>query len=126
MKHLLLFTLLISSLSSFSKLDTNKVLIGTWKLKAIKTEASLRSLDDQVETKSKISSDSLLTIKIKKDSLYKEDNVPSQKIINIENDMKNCQLNVLNQLYNSFKGRKLYLCKGNDAIETLKVINKII
>ena len=70
MKHLLLFTLLISSLSSFSKLDTNKVLIGTWKLKAIKTEASLRSLDDQVETKSKISSDSLLTIKIKKDSIY--------------------------------------------------------
>jgi len=46
------------------------VLIGNWKLKAIKTEASLRSLDDQVKTKSKISSDSLLTIKIKKDSIY--------------------------------------------------------
>lgn len=70
MKHLLLFVLLISNLSSFSKLDTSKVIIGTWKLKAIKTEASLRSLDDQVETKSKISSDSLLKIIIKKDSIY--------------------------------------------------------
>ena len=70
MKHLLFFTLLISSLSSFSKLDTSKVVIGTWKLKAIKTEASLRSLEDEVETKSKISNDSLLTIKIKKDSIY--------------------------------------------------------
>jgi len=70
MKHILFSILFICSLSSISQIDTNKVLIGNWKLKAIKTEASLRSLDDQVKTKSKISSDSLLTIKIKKDSIY--------------------------------------------------------
>ena len=64
--------------------------------------------------------------KIQKDKLYGEDQMPSQKIISIKNDMKNCQLNVLNQLYYSLKGKKSYLCKGNEALETLKVINKII
>jgi len=64
--------------------------------------------------------------KIQKDLLYKEDSIPNKKIINIKNDMINCQLNVLNQLYSSLKGKKSYLCNGNQAIETLKVINKII
>ena len=44
--------------------------------------------------------------KIQKDMLYKEDSIPSKKIINIKNDMINCQLNVLNQLYYSLKGKK--------------------
>lgn len=70
MKHLLFSILFFFSLSSFSKLDTNNVILGSWKLKAIKTEASLRSFDDQIETKSKISSESLLKIEIKRDSIY--------------------------------------------------------
>ena len=64
--------------------------------------------------------------KIQKDMLYKEDNIPNKKIINIKNDMKNCQLNVLNQLYSSLIGKKSYLCEGYKAIQTLKLINKII
>jgi len=64
--------------------------------------------------------------KIQKDILYKEDNIPNKKIINIKNDMINCQLNVLNQLHFSLIGKKSYLCEGNEAIETLKLINKII
>lgn len=64
--------------------------------------------------------------KIQKDLLYKEDNIPNKKIINIKNDMKNCQLNVLNQLYSSLIGKKSYLCEGYKAIQTLKLINKII
>ena len=64
--------------------------------------------------------------KIQKDTLYKEDNIPNKKIINIKNDMKNCQLNVLNELYSSLIGKKSYLCGGNEAIETLKLINRII
>lgn len=70
MKHILFSILFICSLSSISQIDTNKVLIGNWKLKAIKTEPSLQSFGDKIETQSKIASDSLLTIKIKKDSIY--------------------------------------------------------
>ena len=64
--------------------------------------------------------------KIQKDMLYNEDNIPNKKIITIKNDMTNCQLNVLNQLYYSLTGKKSFLCQGNKAIETLKLINKII
>jgi hypothetical protein len=70
MKHFLYSILFIYSFSSFSQVDTSNVILGNWKLKAIKTEASLRSFGDELENKSKIASDSLLAIKIKKDSIY--------------------------------------------------------
>ena len=60
----------IYSFCSISQIDTNKVLIGKWKIKAIKTEPSLTNFGNEIETKSKIESDSLLTIEIKKDSIY--------------------------------------------------------
>ena len=50
--------------------------------------------------------------KIQKDMLYKEDNIPDKKIINIKNDMINCQLNVLNQLYLSIKRKNSTFVTG--------------
>ena len=58
--------------------------------------------------------------------IFGEDYMPEKKHMKIQNDINNYQLNVLNQLYYSLKGKKSYLCKGNEALETLKVINKII
>ena len=86
-----------------------------------------------IQTKEKLEQEKKKITKTKDQTLFsKSKDITKQiddldlKIINIKNDMINCQLNVLNQLYYSLKGKKTYLCNGNQAIETLKVIDKII
>ena len=69
----------------------------------------------------------LITIqRSKKDKIFGEDYMPEKKYVRIQDDINNYQLNVLNQLHYSLEGKKSYLCKGSEALETLRVINKII
>ena len=61
-----------------------------------------------------------------RDKIFGEDYLPNQKKITIFNDINNYQLNVLKQLYLNLNNKKNFLCSGVKAVETLKVINKLI
>ena len=63
--------------------------------------------------------------KIEKDSIFGEDKLPARKFKIIKNEMNNYQLNVLKQIYLELLGKKNYLCNGDSAIETLKIIDKL-
>ena len=60
------------------------------------------------------------------DKTFGEDYLPDPKKTIIYNDINNYQLNVLKEIYSNFKNKKSHLCSGDKAIETLKVINKLI
>lgn len=59
------------------------------------------------------------------DTIFGEDKLPSKNIRIIKNDMKNYQLNVLKELYKAILNKNYNLCTGNEALETIKIINKI-
>ena len=61
-----------------------------------------------------------------KDKVFGEDFMPEKKSIKIVNDINNYQLNVLKQLLLELTGKKNFLCSGDNAIETLNIINKIL
>ena len=60
------------------------------------------------------------------DKTFGEDYLPDPKKTVIYNDINNYQLNVLKEIYSNFKNKKSHLCSGDKAIETLKVMNKLI
>jgi len=60
------------------------------------------------------------------DKTFGEDYLPDPQKTIIYNDINNYQLNVLREIYLNFKNKKSHLCSGDKAIETLKVISKLI
>lgn len=61
-----------------------------------------------------------------KDKVFYEDKLPSSNLEYIKNDINNYQKNVLNQIQLFFLKKKSYLCEANLALETLKIINKLL
>jgi len=59
------------------------------------------------------------------DKTFGEDYLPDLKKTIIYNDINNYQANVLKELYLNFTNKKSYLCTGDKAVETLKVISKL-
>ena len=64
--------------------------------------------------------------KRKFDNIFNEDFLPSNKKQYIKNDIHNYQKNVMEEIFKKFRKKKYNLCPAKDAVETLRIINKVI
>ena len=62
---------------------------------------------------------------VMKDKVFRNYNILDQKIEIIENDMKNYQYNVLEQISNFLRNKQSYLCTGIDALRTLENVTNL-
>ena len=60
-----------------------------------------------------------------KDKVFKNYNVLNQEIEIIENDMKNYQYNVVEQISNFLRNKPSFLCTGIDALRTLESVTDL-
>ena len=51
--------------------------------------------------------------------------MPNLKPMIIKNDMNNYQKHVYKEIYKDISGKKSFVSKSNDALETMKILNSI-
>lgn len=70
MKQIINIILLFSFFGVSSQIDTTEAILGEWSIKAYKSSPILLGWDEEIESKVILKSDSLLKLKITKDSIY--------------------------------------------------------
>lgn len=60
-----------------------------------------------------------------KDKIFNENYMPNLKPMIIKNDMNNYQKHVYKEIYKDISGKKSFVSKSNDALETMKILNSI-
>tara|TARA_B110000211_G_C13754727_1_gene410448 strand:+ start:156 stop:632 length:477 start_codon:yes stop_codon:yes gene_type:complete len=70
MKHLFFIISFFILSSSYAQVDTSQAITGEWTLKAFKDVPAFIGWNEDIETKCILKSDSLLTIKITRDSIF--------------------------------------------------------
>ncbi|MDA9702881.1 Gfo/Idh/MocA family oxidoreductase [Candidatus Pelagibacter sp.] len=64
--------------------------------------------------------------KRKFDTIFNEDFLPSSKKEYIKNDINNYQKNVIDQILKRFQKKRYKLCSADNAVETLRIMNKLM
>ena len=59
-------------------------------------------------------------------SIFNEDFLPSSKKEYIKNDINNYQKNVIDQIFKRFQKKRYKLCSADNAVETLRIMNKLM
>ena len=60
------------------------------------------------------------------DTIFNEDFLPSQQKKYIKNDINNYQKNVIDHIFRKFQNQKYNLCSADKAVETLRIMNKLM